>query len=148
MSFVPELQQPLWLCSCMARGELDVVAVVRHSARAPRIPSPIGRSASDVLSYTYVSPPSPTYELTFGNVMVSAVSEEFAFRNDDSAVGEGKQFARYERSSFLAFMGQQCNEADVLRGNRFHYVLSCLNGRVDVVAREAPSIRYLGETSL
>jgi hypothetical protein len=100
------------------------------------------------MSYTRVELPTPTYELTFNHVMVSSVSEEFAFRNDETAVGDGAQFARYTKSKFLEFMDQQCYESDVLTGSRFHYVISCLNGRVDVVAREAPTIKYIGETSL
>lgn len=148
MLFVPELQKPLWLCSYVARDELDVVAVVRHQIAGPDMPSPIGRSISDVMSYTRVELPTPTYEITFRHIMVSAVSEEFAFLNDDTAVGEGAQFARYEKSSFLDFMSQRCYESEILRGARFHYVISCLNGRVDVVAREAPTIKFIGETSL
>lgn len=148
MQFVPELQKPLWLCSFFTRGELEIVAVVRHQITLPDLPSPVGRSISDVMSYARVETPSPTYELTFQSVMVSSVSEEFAFRDDETAIGEGAQFARYSRSKFLEFMDERCYEPDVLVGARYHYVLSCLNGRVDIVARVAPTIRLIGDTSL
>lgn len=148
MPFAPELQKPIWLCSFSACGEVDVVVVVRYQVASPEVPSPIGRSISDIMSDVQVPTPSPTYELRFESVIVSAVSEEHAFRDDETAIGEGAQFARFENSKFLEFTNLMCYESDLLTGARYHYVLSCINGRVDVVARRAPTIRLIGETSL
>jgi hypothetical protein len=148
MSFVPELQRPIWLCSFALSGAIGVKVVVRHEVPSPEVRSPIGRAISDVMSDVQVITPSPTYELSFVNVIVSSVSEDFAFRDDETAVGEGVQFARFEKSKFLDFLNLTCYEPDILTGPRYHYVLRCLNGRVDVVAREAPVIRLIGETSL
>lgn len=148
MPFVPELQKPILLCSFSVTGEVGVTVSVRHQVEARTVPSPVGRPIADIMSDVQVETPSPTYELRFDNVILSSVSEEFAFRDDVKAVGEGAQFARFEKSRYLEFANQLCHGPDVLIGPRYHYVLSCLNGRVDVIAREAPTIRLIGETSL
>lgn len=147
MKFVLELQRPIWLCSYSARPEVEVEVVVRHVVGPPEIESPIGRSAFDVMSYAYVAPPSPTYEISFTKVIVSSLSEEFAFKDDETEIGEGAQFARFEKSKYLDFINDMCYEQDILGGSRYHYVISCYNGRIDVVTRESPMIRLIGQTS-
>ena len=148
MAFIPQLQHPLFLCSLKMTPEGGLEIIVRHSCNNDPPSSPIGRTAWDVLSYPAEVKPSASYSIIFDSFIAYTVGHEHFVKPDESAVGDGMQFARFQQSRYLSQIEESCYGADVQSGMRFHYGIYCLNLLMDVVTSEAPRIAYIGETAL
>ena len=147
MSFVPQLQQSLFLCSLKMIPEGGIEVIVRHSCSNDLPASPIGRDGWDVLSYPTESKPSATYSIAFDSFIAYTVGNESFIKPEESAVSEGVQFARFRQSRYLRQIEETCYGEDVHSGTRFHYGIYCLNQLIDVVTNAAPRIAYIGETA-
>jgi hypothetical protein len=147
MSFVPELQHPLYLCSLNAQQGQTLEVVVRYAEANQSPASPIGRDGWDIMSYPSMAKPTATYLIRFNSFIAYMVGDESFMRPDEQAVCEGRQFARFRQSQYLRYIESVAYGQDVCPGMRFHYGIYCLNQLIDVVTGEAPIISYLGEAA-
>lgn len=147
MKFVPELQHPLVLVKMATCPDGALSVTVRLASGIAPPASPVGRSGWDVMSQPRLAEPSRTYRIDFTYTLSYNVGREHCFAPDAGAVGEGQQFARYRKSAYLDFLSAACYSEDVTGGARYHYRICCLDTWIDVVAGEAPSISYIGQTA-
>jgi len=147
MTFVPELQADLHLCSVSLAPKGGLEVVVRNVVEN-RTPSPVGRHHTDVMSYPTIFAPSQTFRISFARYITFSVgAEEYVLPYEYNIV-EGRSFRRFTRSRFLDYLEKNTYGSDVRPGFRYHYGIYCLNELVNVVSSSAPNISSIGDTAL
>jgi hypothetical protein len=134
--FCPELQLPWSLVSLEMRDLREVLIRVVASTQLG-FPNPVGRTTRDVMSWPAVWSEMASANFTFSQVLMVAVSDEFAGLSEDGDLYEGERFRRYSKSLLL----RQCEAARPGAENTLlHYRLVFQNEFVDVVCTTPPEV--------
>lgn len=105
----------------------------------------VGKHVDELLSTLIEREPVERYELSWTNYLYFSSCDESYAPAIASDVFQGGPIRQYSKSQLLDRVEELVSSGEMLPAKPQHFGIYCLDHIVDVLAYEAPKVRYLGK---